>query len=127
MTSHIDRQIQAQLDAAEAQRRAERDRRAALKKPRAAGIQARHRTKLARIGSSEQHGATLALAALNRDHDTIARVLDLQDAASARKAAALALGALAELALNARPASITRARDALQRMQASGPSHPPAA
>ncbi|WP_149552922.1 hypothetical protein [Streptomyces marokkonensis] len=119
--------VQQQIDAAEARRRAERDRRAAFKKPRQAGVQARHRGKLARIGSTEQHGATLALASLNRDHETVARLLDLQDTASVRQTAALALGALAELALNARPTSITRTRDALQRMQAAGPDQPPAA
>ena len=35
--------VQQQIDAAEARRRAERDRRAALRAPRAAGVQARER------------------------------------------------------------------------------------
>ncbi|MFE1430371.1 hypothetical protein ACFW6C_33105 [Streptomyces fungicidicus] len=123
----IDDVVQQQIDAAEAKRRAQRDRRAAMKVPRAAGVQARHRAKLARIGSVEQHGATLALASLDRDHETVARLLDLVDEQAARQAAAVALGALAELALNARPGSITRIRDALTRLQASGPDLPPAA
>jgi hypothetical protein len=119
--------VQQQIDAAEARRRAERDRRAAMKTPRTIGVQARHRAKLARIGNTEQHGATLALAALNRDRETVARVLDLVDDAVVRQVAAVALGALAELALNARPASITGVRDTLRRMQDSGPGQPPAA
>lgn len=124
---NVNDRVQQQIDAAEAKRRAERERRAALKQPRAAGVQARHRTKLARIGTTEQHGATLALASLSRDHETVARVLDLVDDAVVRQVAAVALGALAELALNARPASITSTRDALRRMQASGPDGPAAA
>jgi hypothetical protein len=119
--------VQQQLDAAEAKRRATRDRRAALKAPRAAGVQARHRAKLAHIGGTEQHGATLALAALQRDHETTARLLDLLDEQTVRKAAAIALAALSEVALTARPANLTRLRDTLTRMQASGPDDPAAA
>ncbi|MEU2288052.1 hypothetical protein ABZ614_40130 [Streptomyces sp. NPDC013178] len=119
--------VQQQIDAAEAKRRAERDRRAALRAPRAAGVQARHRAKLARIGSTEQHGASLALASLRLDHETTVRLLDHLDDQTVRQAAAVALAALSELALNARPASITRLRDTLTRMQASGPDGPAAA
>lgn len=119
--------VQQQIDAAEARRRNERDRRAAMKAPRTAGLQSRHRGKLATIGKPEQHGASLALASLNREHETIARLLDLLDDATVRKASAVALAALSELALTARPGNLTRLRDALTRLQLAGPDSPDAA
>ncbi|WP_432166474.1 hypothetical protein [Streptomyces sp. bgisy031] len=96
--------------------------RTAFEEQRQPGIQARHRTKLARIGTIEQHGAALALAALNQDNETVARYLDCLDDQSARKAAAIALGAVSTLALNARPHSIARVRGALIRMEQRGPN-----
>lgn len=73
------------------------------------------------IGDVEQRGASLALAALQRDHDGIALLLDLTDTQQVRQAAAVALGALAELALTARPHNITKTRDALRNIHQRGP------
>ncbi|WP_316740447.1 hypothetical protein [Streptomyces sp. MK7] len=103
------------------------DRRAAMRVPRAAGVQARHRTKLTRIASPQQQGASLALAALSVDHETVERLLELADDRTVREAAAVALGSLAALAIHARPSQITRLRDHLTRIQAGGPDGPPAA
>ncbi|MFJ3719063.1 hypothetical protein [Streptomyces sp. NPDC090057] len=72
------------------------------------------------IGPAEQRGVTLALAALDRDHQAIALYLDLIDPDQVRQAAAVALGALAELALTARPHNVTRTRDTLRAIHARG-------
>lgn len=73
------------------------------------------------IGDTEQRGASLALAALQRDTEGLAVLLDLTDDQDVRAAAAVALGALAELALTARPANITRTKDALGAIHGRGP------
>lgn len=72
------------------------------------------------VGATEQRGASIALAALGRDHEAIAVLLDVTDPDQVRQAAAIALGAIAELALTARPVNITRTRDALTAIQRRG-------
>jgi predicted DNA-binding protein with PD1-like motif len=73
------------------------------------------------IGGTEQRGASIALAALQRDTEGLAVLLDLTDDQDVRAATAVALGALAELALTARPHNITKTRDALRNIHARGP------
>jgi len=106
------------------QAQAIRQRRAALQAARDPGLIERYRAKLTHISTPEQHGARLALAALNREHDTIVRLLEYAPTGTVRQSAAVALGALAELALTARPGNLTKARDALARIEASGPDQP---
>ncbi|MFF4425042.1 hypothetical protein ACFY04_30445 [Streptomyces sp. NPDC001549] len=113
--------VEQQIDAAKRRRQAQQQRRAALDTARQHGLTARHRAKLARINTVEQHGARLALAALRRDSMGVAVLLEALDPATSRQAAAIALGALAELGLSGRPGNVVKARDALARMEASGP------
>ncbi|MFE3659097.1 hypothetical protein [Streptomyces sp. NPDC059165] len=117
--------VEQQIAAAGRKQQAQQQRRAALKTARNHGLTQRHRSKIAHIGTDEQHGVRLALAALNRDHETLARLLDYADDRTVRNIAAVALGAVAELALTARPVNLTRTRDALARMADSGPEQTP--
>ncbi|MFP8882563.1 hypothetical protein [Streptomyces mangrovi] len=116
---NVDDVVNEQIAAAERRRRAQRDRRKAFNEARQHGLRQRHATKLVRIGRTEQVGARLALAALDRDSQTVAAMLSTVDPQQARQAAAVALGALAELGLTARPGNLTRARDALLLMERS--------
>jgi hypothetical protein len=113
--------VQQRIEEAKRRRQAQQQRRAALDQARQHGLTARHRTKLARINTPEQHGARIALAALRRDSIGVAVLLDALDPATSRQAAAVALGALAELGLSGRPGNVVKARDVLARMEASGP------
>ncbi|MFJ7154645.1 hypothetical protein ACIQUQ_06875 [Streptomyces sp. NPDC101118] len=113
--------VQQQIDAAERKRKADRDRRAALAAARSRGLTARHQAKLARVAKPEQYGARLAQAALRRDEAGTAAILEALDPSTGRQAALVALRALSELALTARPGNVTRTRDFLARIEASGP------
>lgn len=77
------------------------------------------------VDDAVQRGASLALAAMDRDHEGIAILLDLTDTDQVRAAVAVALGALAELALTARPHNITKTRDALRNIHSRGPGEAP--
>ncbi|MEW2082347.1 hypothetical protein [Streptomyces sp. NPDC005283] len=110
--------VQAQIDAAVRKRQAREQQRTELGAARQHGLTARHRAKLARTRTPQQQGASIALAALSGDTTTIATLLNYTERDTGNRAAALALGALAELARTARPVNITKACDALRRIEA---------
>lgn len=112
--------VQQRIEEAKRRRQAQQQKRAAFDQARQHGLTARHRAKLALVNTPEQHGARLALAALRRDSMGVAVLLEALDPATARQAAALALGALAELGLSGRPSNVTKARDVLARLEAGG-------
>lgn len=119
--------VQQQIDAAQRRHQAQQERRDELAEARRHGLAARHRTKLARIGITEQRGMRIALAALRRDHQGVALALARVPAPEVQRAAAVALAAVAELALAAPPDKVQTAIKGIARMETSGPDDDPSA
>ncbi|MEU6768621.1 hypothetical protein ABZ916_39690 [Streptomyces sp. NPDC046853] len=119
--------VQQQIDAAKRRQQAQQQRRDELAHAREHGLAARHRTKLTRIGQTEQQAMRIALASLRRDHQGVSLALSAVPDPDARRVAAVALAAVAELALAAPPDKVQTAIDGITRMHDAGPDDPSAA